>query len=55
MCSVKIKDKATNPSEKDVIWLYRTLRLLGGLLLWRSFYAGIVPMDLIVDEACFWN
>ena len=43
------------PTKKDALWLHRTLWLVGGLLLWRSLYAYVVPLDLIADEAYYWD
>lgn len=36
-------------------WLRRSLLLIGGLLLFRLFYAAIVPLDLVHDEAYYWD
>jgi len=41
--------------KENAIWLRRTLWLVGGLLLWRGFYVCIVPLDLIADEAYYWD
>ena len=44
------------PSRKgEKAWLWRTLWLVGGLLLWRCCYAFIVPLDLVADEAYYWS
>jgi 4-amino-4-deoxy-L-arabinose transferase-like glycosyltransferase len=51
----ELENKPSRPPNEDATWLHRTLWLVGGLLLWRSFYAGVVPLDLIADEAYYWN
>ena len=51
----ELENKPSRFSNEDATWLHRTLWLVGGLLLWRSFYACVVPLDLIVDEAYYWD
>jgi len=36
-------------------WMRRMLLLVGGLLLVRLVYAAVVPLDLIHDEAYYWD
>lgn len=37
------------------VWLYRALGLIGLLLVFRIVYAAIVPIDLVHDEAYYWD
>jgi undecaprenyl-diphosphatase len=57
---------ATTPAEhndglhqRDAIpdrqWLQRTWWLIAGVLLFRLIYAAIVPLDLVPDEAYYWD
>jgi hypothetical protein len=46
---------AAGPLTNDRVWLRRTLWLVGALLVWRLFYAAVVPLDLIHDEAYYWD
>ena len=39
----------------DRIWRRRTCWLIGGFLLFRLVYAALVPLDLISDEAYYWD
>ncbi len=39
----------------DRQWLRRTWWLIGGLLLFRLIYAAVVPLDLVPDEAYYWD
>jgi undecaprenyl-diphosphatase len=39
----------------DRIWGRRVMWLVGLLLVWRLIYAAIVPLDLIHDEAYYWD
>lgn len=36
-------------------WERRFYFLLGALLFWRLFYLAIVPLDLVPDEAYYWD
>lgn len=42
-------------SREDRHWLQWTWWLVGGLLLFRLAYAAIVPLDLVPDEAYYWD
>jgi undecaprenyl-diphosphatase len=48
-----------DPGRQDAIadrqWLRWTWWLIGGLLLFRLIYAAIVPLDLVPDEAYYWD
>lgn len=46
---------AAAPALDDCQWLRRTWWLIGGLLLFRLGYAAIVPLDLVPDEAYYWD
>lgn len=37
------------------IWLRRALLVIGGLFVFRLIYAAIVPVDLVHDEAYYWD
>ncbi len=37
------------------IWLRRALLLVGGLFVFRLIYAAVVPIDLVHDEAYYWD
>jgi undecaprenyl-diphosphatase len=39
----------------DRAWLQRVLCFVGLLLAWRLVFAAIVPLDLIHDEAYYWD
>ena len=39
----------------DEIWTRRTLWVLGGLLIFRLLYVATVPLDLVHDEAYYWD
>lgn len=39
----------------DKVWRRRTALLIAGLLLFRLAYAWIVPLDLVHDEAYYWD
>jgi len=45
---------ADNPLT-DRCWLRRTRWLIGCLLLFRLVYAAYVPLDLVPDEAYYWD
>jgi undecaprenyl-diphosphatase len=45
----------TSDLREDRVWLHRTLWLLGALLLARIIYALIAPLDLVHDEAYYWD
>jgi len=42
-------------SMADFPWLRRTWWLIGSLLLFRLVYAAVVPLDLVPDEAYYWD
>ncbi len=39
----------------EQFWWRRTLYVVGGLLLFRLIFAAIVPLDLVHDEAYYWD
>ena len=39
----------------DARWLRCVLWIIGGLLLFRLAYAAVVPLDLVHDEAYYWD
>jgi undecaprenyl-diphosphatase len=46
---------ADGQTGQDPVWLRRVLWLVGLLLIWRLVFAAIVPLDLIHDEAYYWD
>ena len=47
---------AGDPAETpNSVWRSRVMLIIGGLLLWRIIYAAIVPLDLVHDEAYYWD
>jgi undecaprenyl-diphosphatase len=56
LTSVAAMDSETDvlPQENSA-WLRRTLWLISGLLVFRLAYAAVVPLDLVHDEAYYWD
>ena len=54
-----MRNTSTTRTGTDAIadrqWLRRTWWLIGGLLLFRLIYAAVVPLDLVPDEAYYWD
>ncbi len=48
-------DGSEQAAGSDRCWLWRTWWLVGGLLVFRLVYAAIVPLDLVPDEAYYWD
>lgn len=41
--------------DEDATWTWRALWLIGGLLCFRLVYTALVPIDLVHDEAYYWD
>ncbi len=50
-----IESEANARHEAESVWLRRTLWVIGGLLVFRLAYAAVVPLDLVHDEAYYWD
>jgi undecaprenyl-diphosphatase len=47
----RLKEEAS----QDRLWRRRTLCLVGGLLVFRLIFTAVVPLDLVHDEAYYWD
>jgi len=45
-------DAAATPNS---VWRTRVMMIIGALLVWRIVFAAIVPLDLVHDEAYYWD
>jgi undecaprenyl-diphosphatase len=43
------------PTTSNLTWRYRVLGIIGALLVWRIIFNYIVPLDLVHDEAYYWD
>jgi undecaprenyl-diphosphatase len=50
-----VERNAIGCDRNDRVWQRRVVWLVGILLVWRLIYAAIVPLDLIHDEAYYWD
>lgn len=48
-------DKLERSLASDRCWLYGTWGLIGALLVARLAYAAVAPVDLVPDEAYYWD
>ncbi len=54
-CDDNLADDDLPVADEGKIWLRRAMWMIGGLFVFRLIYAAIVPVDLVHDEAYYWD
>lgn len=52
---VSFSTSVTDPGDQDRVWAWRAVWLIAGVLLLRIGYTALVPVDLVADEAYYWD
>lgn len=55
IASRSLESGSREAGENHAVWLHRTIWLIAGLLCFRLIYAWFVPLDLVHDEAYYWD